>query len=104
MDVDTFLKAQDDRVDSMLGTRSMVCAGQTFNVIWNDDTKALEGEFGGLAGDIQAVGVAQTADVASPKLLLQKRCTVGGVAFRVAQVRTGNVATHFILSDANDAQ
>lgn len=104
MGVDDFLKANDDTIDAILGTKSMVCNGQTFNVVWNDETKALEGEFGGLEGDIQAVAVAQTADVTSPKSLLQKRCTVGGVAFRVYQVRTGTVATTFILSDVNDSK
>lgn len=104
MNVDDFLKANDDTIDAMLGTKSMVCDGQTFNVVWNDETKALEGEFGGLECDIQAVAVAQTADVTNPKSLLQKRCTVGGVAFRVYQVRTGTVATHFILSDVNDTK
>lgn len=104
MGVDDFLKAQDDLIDSLMGTKSMVCNGQTFNVVWNDDTKSLEGEFGGLEGDIQAVATAQTADVTSPKGLLQKRCTIDGVAYRVYQVRTGTVATHFTLTDVNDGQ
>jgi hypothetical protein len=104
MGVDDFLKASDDVIDAILGTKTMVCNGQTFNVVWNDETKALDGEFGGLEGDIQAVAVAQTDDVTNPKSMLQKRCTVGGVAFRVYQVRTGNVATHFILSDVNQAR
>ena len=103
MDVDAFLKATDDLIDATLGVKSMVCSGQTFDVVWNDEAKSLEGEFGGLEGDIQAVAVAQTSDVTNPKTLLQKRCTVGGVAFRVHRVRTGNVATHFELQDINAA-
>lgn len=104
MDLDAFLKSQDDRVDALMGTKSMVCNGQTFNVVWNDETKALEGDYGGLEGDIQAVAVAQTSDVTSPKEMLQKRCTVGGVSYRVLQVRTGTVATHFILGDNNNSR
>lgn len=104
MGVDDFLKANDDAIDAILGTKTMVCSGQTFNVVWNDETKALEGEFGGLEGDIQAVAVAQTADVTNPKSLIQKRCTVSGESFRIYQVRTGTVATHFILSDINQAR
>jgi hypothetical protein len=104
MDVDAFLTGNDDQIDAILGTKSMVADGQTFNVVWNDEAKSLEGEFGGLEGDIQAVAVAQTADVTSPKALLQKRCTVGGVSFRIQQVRTGTVATSFALADVNSAQ
>jgi hypothetical protein len=81
MDVDAFLTGNDDQIDAILGTKSMVADGQTFDVVWNDEAKSLEGEFGGLEGDIQAVAVAQTADVTSPKALLQKRCTVGGCGF-----------------------
>ena len=101
MNIDAFMKAQADVTDAAMGTKSMVCDGQTFNVVWNDEAKSLDGDFGGLEGDIQAVGSAQTDDVTNPKALLQKRCTVGGVAYRVHQVRTGTVATHFALSDIN---
>ena len=101
MDVDAFLNALQDEADTAMGTKSMVADGQTFNVVWNDEAKSLEGDFGGLEGDIQAVATAQTADVTSPKALLQKRCTVGGVAFRIERVRTGTVATSFELSDIN---
>lgn len=82
----------------------MVCSGQTFNVVWNDEAKALEGAWGGLEGDIQATATAQTSDVTNPKTLLQKTCTVGGVSYRISQVRTGTVATHFALSDINDSK
>jgi len=104
MDVDTFLKAHADESDAKMGTKIMVVDGQTFDVVWNDEAKSLEGEFGGLEGEVQAVATAQTDDVSSPKTLIHKRCTIGGEPFRVFQVRTGTVATHFALSDVNQSK
>lgn len=104
MDVDTFLKSNDDLVDSIMGTKSMVVDGQTFNVVWNDAAEAQEGAFGGLEGDIKASAVAQAADVTTPYGLLGKRCTIGGVSYRVAEVRAGAVAVTFALGDVNETR
>jgi len=102
MDIDTFIKAHADELDAAMGTKSMVVSGQTFNVVWNDSQRAQEGAFGGLEGDVQAVATAQADDVSSANALLGKRCTVGGDAYRIAQVRTGSIAIHFALSDVNE--
>lgn len=102
MDIDTFLTSNDDLIDSIMGTRSMVVSGQTFNVVWNDVAEAQEGAFGGLEGDIQATATAQAADVSSASDLLGKRCTVGGDAYRIVQVREGTIAVHFALADINE--
>lgn len=102
--VDDFLLSGNDEVDEAFGTKSMVCGGQTFNVVWNDSRKTLDGEIGGLEPNVQAVGVAQPADVSSPLSLLNKRCTVGGVAYRVAEVVVGTVAIHFTFTDPNESR
>ena len=47
---------------------------------------------------------AQPADVTNPRSLLQKRCTVDGVAYRVAEVVTGKIAISFTLADVNNSQ
>lgn len=104
MDVDSFLTEFEDEIDAMLGTESMTVGGQTFNVVWNDDTKATEGALGGLEGDIQAVATAQASDVTNPRSLLNKRATIDGQNYRVSQVRTGTVAVHFILTDINASE
>jgi len=102
--VDTFLNAGNDEVDSTFGTVSMVVDGQTFNVVFNDERKSYEGALGGLESPVQASVTAQPADVTSPKGLLQKRCTVDGTEYRIAEVQTGAVAVHFVLSDPNESR
>ena len=82
----------------------MVVAGQTLNVVWNDATEEQEGAFGGIEGNIRATATAQAADVSGASSLLGKRCTIGGDAYRVAGVRTGTVAVHFVLADVNEAR
>jgi hypothetical protein len=82
----------------------MVCDGQTFAVVTNDFRKSYEGALGGLESDIQAQVVAQAADVTSPRGLLQKRCTVGGVSYRVAEVSVGTVSIVFTLADPNESR
>jgi hypothetical protein len=36
--------------------------------------------------------------------MLQKRCTIAGEAFRVAEVVVGPVAVHFTLVDPSDSR
>jgi hypothetical protein len=102
--VDDFLNSAADEVDALLGTETMVCAGQTFSVVTNDFRKSYEGAMGGLESDIQAQVVAQASDVSNPKSLLQKRCTVGGVSYRIAEVSTGAVSVVFTLADPNESR
>lgn len=103
-EIDDFLLAGNDETDAMIGTRTMVCDGQTFAVTWNDSRKSYEGALGGLESDLQATAVAQPAHVTSPNGLLQKRCTINGEAYRVAEVSVGNVAITFSLTSTNDAR
>lgn len=103
-EIDDFLNSHADEIDSALGTVTMVCDGQTFSVVWNDSRKSYEGALGGLESDVQAQAVAQPGDVSNPKALLQKRATVDGVAYRVAEVAVGTVAITFTLADPNDSR
>jgi hypothetical protein len=48
--------------------------------------------------------VAQPSAVTNPTQMLQKRCTIDGEAFRVAEVAVGNVAVTFTLASINDAR
>lgn len=102
--VDDFLNNAADEVDSILGIEVMVCDGQTFNVVSNDFRKSYEGALGGLESDVQAQVVAQPSDVTNPKAMMQKRCTVGGVAYRVAEVSVGTVAVTFTMADINESR
>lgn len=102
--IDDFLLAGNDEVDTDFGVAVMVCGGQTFNVVMNDERKSYEGALGGLESDIQATATAQPSDVTSPRGLLQKRCTVDGVSYRVAEVVTGPIAIHFTLADINNSK
>lgn len=99
-----FLLSGNDEIDNIFGTVTMVCEGQTFSVVENDSRKSYEGALGGLESDISMIVTAQPADVTNPRSLLQKRCTVDGVAYRVAEVVTGKIAIHFTLTDANDSR
>jgi hypothetical protein len=103
-DIDSFLLAGNNETDAMIGTRTMVCAGQTFQVTWNDSRKSFEGALGGLESDLQATAVAQPSHVTSPQSLLQKRCTIDGDGYRVAEVSVGNVAITFSLTSDNGAR
>lgn len=103
-DIDNFLLGGNAETDLAIGTRQMTCAGQTFPVVWNDARKSFEGALGGLESNLQATAVAQPANVANPVEMLQKRCTIDGEAFRVAEVAVGNIAVTFTLASANDAR
>lgn len=103
-EIDDFLAADADMVDAAFGTATMVCAGQTFSVVWNDSRTSMEGSLGGLETDIQATATAQPGDVTNPKAMLQKRCTIDGEAFRIAEVSVGAVAVHFTLASTNDSR
>ena len=101
-DIDNFLLGGNAETDLAIGTRQMTCAGQTFPVVWNDSRKSFEGALGGLESNLQATAVAQPANVANPVEMLQKRCTIDGEAFRVAEVAVGNIAVTFTLASIND--
>lgn len=88
----------------MEGVVTMTCEGQSFAVVWNDSRKSYEGALGGLESNVQATAVAQPRHVTSPRSLLQKRCTVDGVTYRVAEVSVGTVAITFTLTDPSDAR
>jgi len=102
--IDEFLNAGNPETDDLIGTRTMVCAGQTFLVVFNDARKSYEGALGGLESNLQATVVAQPGAVTNPVTLLQKRCTIDGDAFRVAEVAVGNVAITFTLASAGDSR
>ena len=102
--VDDFLNNSHDEVDAIMGTKTMVCDGQTFSVVWDDYSSDSTGALGGLEPEVQAMATAQVRDVTSPATLKGKRCTVGGVEFRIYQVRIGNVAIRFDLCDPNESK
>jgi len=102
--IDDFLLAGNDEVDTLCGTVLMVCAGQTFAVVINDARKSYDGALGGMESAIQLTATAQPADVSNPRAMLQKRCTVDGVTYRVAEVSTGTVAVTFTLADPSDSR
>ena len=101
--IDDFLLGGNEEVDSAFGTSTMICAGQTFQVVMNDERKSYKGSLGGLESDVQGVAVAQPSAVTNPRTLLQKRCTIDGVSYRVAEVSTGKVAISFTLADPNES-
>lgn len=100
--IDDFLNGVSDEVDATMGTKSMACDGQTFNVVWDDFRSETEGGMGGLEPQVQAIATAQPSDVTTPLLLKNKRCTVGGVSFRIHAVQVGTVAIRFDLCDPNE--
>ena len=99
MDIDSFLLAGNDEVDSTFGTVTMVVSGQTFQVVIDDVSKQTKGEDIGLMGEFALIAVAQPADVTSPLTLIDKRCTVDGVAYRIKEVKAGTVSVTFSLQD-----
>ena len=50
------------------------------------------------------MATAQPGDVTTPLALKNKRCTVGGVEFRVYGVHIGTVAIRFDLCDPNESK
>lgn len=102
--IDDFILAGNDEVDTLCGTVTMTCAGQTFSVVINESRKSYDGALGGMESVVQLMATAQPSDVSSPRTLLQKRCTVDGVTYRVAEVSVGTVAIHFTLADPNEAR
>ena len=100
--VDDFLLSHNDEADTTMGVVSMVCNGQTFDVVANLASKAVDGEFGGLEPQVRGIVTAQPANVDSPLLMLNKRCTVDGTAYRISLVDVGTVAIHFTLADPNE--
>ena len=102
--IDSFLNIAATEVDTSLGVVTMVCNGQTFSVVWNDARKSYEGALGGLESNVQAQAVAQPRYVTSPRSLLQKRCVIDGVTYRVAEVSVGTVAITFTLADPSEAK
>ena len=102
--IDDFLNNSHDEVDAAMGTKTMVCDGQTFAVVWDDYSSDSDGGLGGLEPEVQAMATAQPSDVTSPAALKGKRCTVGGVTFRIYAVRVGPVAIRFELCDPNESK
>lgn len=102
--IDDFLNAGQDEVDVAFGRSSMTCNGQTFFVVLNMSRKSYEGALGGLESQIQSVATAQAADVTNPKALLQKRCAIDGVTYRIAEVSAGAVSVEFTLADPNESR
>ena len=102
--IDDFLNNAHDEVDVSMGQKTMVCEGQTFSVVWDDYGSDSDGGLGGIEQELQATATAQPADVTTPSALKGKRCTVGGVAFRVYAVRIGAVAIRFDLCDPNESK
>ena len=103
-ELDDLLNSSHDEVDAIMGTKSIVCNGETFNVVWNDYRLSVDGESGGLEPNIQATATAQPSDVSAPAAMKGKRCTVGGTAFRVLDVSIGDVAVTFTLCDVSESR
>jgi hypothetical protein len=102
--IDDFLNGGHTEADDLIGTRTMVCAGQTFAVVMPDVQKSYEGALGGLESDQQAIAEAQPGAVINPATLLQKRCTIDGNVFRVAIVNVSTVNIKFTLASAGDSR
>lgn len=102
--IDDFLNNSHDEVDAIMGTKTMACAGQTFSVVWDDYSSDSDGGLGGLEPEVTAMATAQPSDVTSPITLKGKRCTIGGVEFRVYAVRIGTVAIRFDLCSPNESK
>ena len=102
--IDDFFATSHAEVDATIGTKTMVCNGETFSVVWDDYSTDTDGGLGGLEPEMQAMATAQPADVASPLAMKNKRCTVGGIAFRVYAVRIGQVAIRFDLCSPNESK
>ena len=49
--IDDFLNNSHDEVDATMGTKTMVCNGQTFSVVWDDYSSDSDGGLGGLCGN-----------------------------------------------------
>jgi len=102
--LDDFMLSHNDECDTTMGVSVMVCDGQTFSVVANLSTKTIDGDTGGLEPSIQNMVTAQPSDVIEPRRLINKRCTVDGVAYRVHGVDVGTIAIHFSLIDPNESR
>lgn len=102
--IDDFLNGSADEVDALFGTKTMVCDGQSFPVVWDDYSSDTDGALGGLEPQVQAMATAQPSDVTNPVSLKNKRCTVAGREFRIYAVRIGDVAIRFDLCDPNESR
>jgi hypothetical protein len=102
--LDSFMLSHNDECDTTMGVSVMVCDGQTFNVVANLSTKTIDGDTGGLEPSIQNMVTAQPSDVTEPRRLINKRCTVDGISYRVHGVDVGTIAIHFSLIDPNESR
>jgi hypothetical protein len=100
--LDDFMLSHNTESDTTMGVVSMSCIGQTFDVVANLTSKTVDGEFGGLQPQVRGVVTAQPKDVTNELTMLNKRCTVDGVAYRVSQVEIGTIGIHFTLADPNE--
>lgn len=103
-DLDEFMLAGNDEIDVAFGTETMTCSGQSFEVVVNDRRQSYEGALGGLETDIQATATAQPRHVVKPLEMLQKRCTIDGAPYRIAEVVVGPIAIQFTLVDPSDSR
>jgi hypothetical protein len=99
--LDSFLLAANSILDDMFGTVTMVCQGQSFQVVPNGFRETSEGATGGIEWDLRASVTAQPSHVSNPQGMLKKTCTVDGREYRVAEVNIGTIAVHFALVDVN---
>jgi hypothetical protein len=102
--VDDFLNSGSVTVDVAMGTETMVVGSQSFPVVTNGARESVEGALGGLESDIRLTAMAQPRNVTDGAALLQKRCTVGGRPYRIAEAEVGTVAITFILADVGDSR
>lgn len=96
--------ANNQICDTIMGTSTMVCDGQTFEVVDNLTSKTTDGDSGGFEPNVQGIVTAQPKHVTNPRALINKRCTVNGVAYRVNTVDVGTIAIHFTLIDPNESK
>lgn len=98
--LDEFFNTHQDAQDLLLGTTTLVVAGQSIPVVWDAVTKSKSGTLGGLDNNTLASAVAQPSDVTGdPADLIGKRATCKGRNYRVQEVEIGDVAITFTLID-----
>ena len=100
--LDEFMLSHNAECDTTMGVVTMTCNGQTFDVVNNLTSRAVDGEFGGLEPQVRGIVTAQPVNVELPLSMLNKRCVVDGVTYRITLVDVGTVAIHFTLADPNE--
>jgi hypothetical protein len=99
MSIDAFLAGGMDAIDAAFGTTPMTVGEITIPVVANGLRKSYDGALGGLESVIGGQVHAQPKNVPGlPNSYLQKRCTIDGVEFRIAEVEAGTVNVIFTLA------